>query len=180
MARAARLGVKIAVVGSGGARKVPEGFDPLRGRRQFAEALARVGDAGLRRGILTVIEPLNRSETNLVNRFQDGAALADELDHPGVRTLIDYYHMAMEEENPSVLLDHPGALHHVHIANPNGRVFPRNTGESAYEAFFLIWRRAGYDARISIEGKSDDPAKDAPSALSMLRELANQAERRSA
>jgi sugar phosphate isomerase/epimerase len=175
MARAARLGVKIAVVGSGGARKVPEGFDPLRARRQFAEALSIVGDAGLRHGVHTVIEPLNRGETNLVNRFQDGAALAAELHHPGVSTLIDYFHMAVEGEAPSVILDFPGTLRHVHIANPTGRVFPREAGESAYGAFFSILKEARYEDRMSIEGKSDQPAVDSPVALALLRALAHEA-----
>ncbi|MBN8215495.1 MAG: sugar phosphate isomerase/epimerase [Spirochaetes bacterium] len=180
LSRAARLGVKVAVVGSGGARKVPEGFDPLRGRHQFARALSIVGDAGLRHGILIVIEPLNRGETNLVNRFQDGAALAEEIDHPGVRTLIDYYHMAVEEEDSAVLLEHPGALRHVHIANPAGRVFPRDVEESAYGAFFSVLAKAGYHERMSVEGKSEDPAKDAPPALAALKTLSARATSRPA
>ena len=37
--------------------------------------------------------------------------------------------------------------------------------------FFNALRQAGYDGRVSFEGKTDDPAGEFPKALEMLKAL---------
>ena len=60
---------------------------------------------------------------------------------------------------------------HAHIANPEGRRYPRRGDGFAYEVFFGALRRAGYDGCVSVEAFTDDFARDAKEALDCLRAL---------
>ena len=59
-------------------------------------------------------------------------------------------------------------LMHTHIALKEGRVYPTYKCEEV-EEFFTYLKKAGYDNRMSIEGKSDDWKADSLKALSVLR-----------
>jgi D-psicose/D-tagatose/L-ribulose 3-epimerase len=56
------------------------------------------------------------------------------------------------------------------MANPEGRVFPRNPKEYDYAGFFAALRTIGYDKRISVEASTKDLPTDAPSAIALLRQ----------
>jgi sugar phosphate isomerase/epimerase len=64
-----------------------------------------------------LLEPLNRYETNLVNRLQEGAALLERIGSSRLRLLADLFHMNIEE--PSIWLSlrqthtHLGYIHFV-------------------------------------------------------------------
>jgi sugar phosphate isomerase/epimerase len=55
------------------------------------------------------------------------------------------------------------------MANPQGRVFPRDAGEHDYAPFFAALRTIGYDKRISVEASTKDLGADAPLAIAFLR-----------
>ena len=82
LARAARLGGKVAVLGSGGARNIPEGFDRKVAEEQFISVLRMCGDIAKYHGMIIVVEPLNSEETNLVNTVADGLDFAARAAHP--------------------------------------------------------------------------------------------------
>ena len=42
---------------------------------------------------------------------------------------------------------------HAHIANPTGRVMPEAGDNAGYEVFFDNLKKAGYNARLSLEGR---------------------------
>ena len=54
--RASMKGIHIIVFGSGGARKIPEGFDPLQARTQFIKLLKEMGPVAGKYGISVAIE----------------------------------------------------------------------------------------------------------------------------
>ena len=169
LARAARLGIRVCVVGNGGARRVPDGMPLEEGLRQFRDVLRRIGDAAAPLGIEIAIEPLNAAESNIVLSMEDGAALTGQVGHPQVRLLADFYHMRRNGEPMETLTCAQGILRHVHIANSQGRIYPANLEEDLYAPFFSMLDRIGYDGRISVEASTADLAADAPRALSMLR-----------
>ena len=171
LARASRLGVRVAVVGSGGSRRVPDGMSREAGLAQFGDVLRRIGEAATPLGILIAIEPLNAAETNIVLSVEEGIALVKAVAHPQVRLLADFYHMRKSGESMAALAEAQGMLRHVHIANSQGRVYPARDGEDDYRDFFDMLARIGYDARVSIEASTDCFAQDAPRALALLRQL---------
>lgn len=171
MGRAADLGVKTVVVGSGGARRIPDGMDEAAARRQLIDTLRLIGDEGVASGITVALEPLNNKETNLILSVSEGAALVKEAGHPQVRLLADFYHMRMEREPMSALLEAGGLLAHVHLANSHGRVYPLHASEEPYDVFFAMLRRIGYQGRISIEAGTTQMETDAVRALAMMKKL---------
>lgn len=173
LARVAVLGASILVVGSGPSRKVPEGWDVARGMRQFENALRRVGDEAARRGITAVIEPLNKGETNIVHTVAEGRALAERVAHPSVELLADFYHMRLASEDMWNLVRAGPLLRHAHIANPDGRRFPRRRDEDRYDEFFAALAAIGYRGMLSVEPAVGDLEREAPHSLALLRCLAS-------
>jgi D-psicose/D-tagatose/L-ribulose 3-epimerase len=169
--RLARLGVQLVVFGSGGARRVPDGFSREVASRQLAEFGRRAAARARQHGITIAVEPLRREETNIVNSAAEGLALVEAVGDPGFELMIDFYHLASEHEDPSIIVGARRHLRHLHMANPNGRVFPLSAEEFAYESFFARLREIGYDQRISVEASTRDLTADAPRAIALLRGL---------
>jgi D-psicose/D-tagatose/L-ribulose 3-epimerase len=80
--------------------------------------------------------------------------LVDEVKHPNVKMIIDYYHLRMENENPEILLRARGNVVHLHFANPNGRLWPKSPDEDPeYARFFQLVRQIDYAGGLSIEAR---------------------------
>lgn len=150
--KAASLGVKTSVLGSGAARKVPEGYSKEEGFQQMADITYKLGEAAKPYGITVVIEPLNHNETNIVNSGAEGLALMRQVDHPNVGILLDYYHMCVDHEDVSIVAEaaKSGKLAHTHISAPS-RYFPRGKELEECMPFFAALKAAGYDGRMSSE-----------------------------
>ncbi len=171
--RFARLGGKVAVFGSGGARAVPEGFARESAMEQLAEFCRRAGAICGEYGLLLAIEPLNRKECNIVNSVVEALELAVACGDSRVGALADWYHVAVENEGTEGIAAAGNRLYHCHIARPDGRAYPHPSDPdcSGYEAFFAALCAIGYQGRVSVEGRGE-PARDGALALAALRRFA--------
>lgn len=169
LGRLKRLGVKVVVFGSGGARRVPEGFSKDEAFAQLVDFCRRIAPVARDNGITIVVEPLRRQETNIINTAREGLALVKAVDRPEVRLLVDYYHLTEEGESPDIIAEAGPLLAHTHIANPAGRVFPLQADESPYAGFFSNLCKIDYQGRLSVEASTKDFAAEAPRALALLR-----------
>ncbi|HZO89987.1 MAG TPA: sugar phosphate isomerase/epimerase family protein [Chthonomonadaceae bacterium] len=149
LTRAAQVGGKVIVFGSGGARNIPDGFPREQAERQLLDFLGYCADAYDRTGVLVAVEPLNRGESNILNSVREGAELVRRIGRPGVRNLADTYHMEWENDPLEAIAASADVLAHTHTAD-TGRYAP-GTGTYDHVAFFRALRQAGYDARLSIE-----------------------------
>lgn len=175
LALADQLGAKVIVFGSPGARSFPEGFPRERAWDQLKAFLRTAGGIieARRYGMVIAIEPLRKPESNIVNTVAEAARLAREVNHPKVRIIVDFYHLAFENEDPDVILDAKDLIVHLQIADPSVRGFPRQEGaETRYRRFFDNLRKIGYEGRISIEANSSDVAGDCGPALAFLKQMA--------
>jgi D-psicose/D-tagatose/L-ribulose 3-epimerase len=168
-ARLNRLGVKIVCFGSGGARRVPDGFPKEEAFKQLVAFGKRIAPEARANGITVVIEPLRVQETNIINTAAEGLALVKAVSDPNFELLIDFYHLASEKEDPAIIVQAGEHLRHLHMANPQGRVFPLDWDEFDYAPFFANLRRIGYAGRISIEASSRDVPTEGPRAIALLR-----------
>ena len=172
MERAAAFGTKVIVFGSGGARRVPDGFSRTRATEQIGDFLrlcdALAGPLGLR----IAIEPLGRGECNILNSVGEATELARALALPAVGVLADTYHMHTQSEPLTAIVDAGPLLWHVHIANPVGRLFPRPGDGWDYGAVFDALSAIGYAERVSVEVGDPDFDGGAPLALQTLRRFA--------
>jgi len=166
--RAEKLGVKVVVFGSAGARNVPEGFNMGQAWRQISNFLRLAQPHAQEHGITIAIEPLRRGESNIINLVSEGTALAALLQLPNVKTLGDTYHMALCSEPLSALTNAGDLLAHVHTANALGRILPKEGDGENYEGIFEALIEGGYDARVSIEGGCTDFSAEARAAFEVL------------
>jgi D-psicose/D-tagatose/L-ribulose 3-epimerase len=167
--RLSRLGTGIVVFGSGGARRVPDGFAKDEAFKQLVEFGRRIAVEARSHNITIAVEPLRRQETNIINSAAEGIELVNSIDHPNFQLMIDFYHLASEREDPAIVLRVGEHLRHLHMANPQGRVFPLAWDEYDYAPFFANLRKIGYDKRISVEASARDFPTEAPRAISLLR-----------
>ncbi len=168
-ARLNRLGVKILCFGSGGARRVPEGFPKEEAFKQLVDFGKRIAPEARAQGITVVIEPLRRQETNIINTASEGLELVRAVADPNFELLVDFYHLASEKEDPAIILTAKDHIRHLHMANPQGRVFPLTWEEFDYAPFFANLRQIGYAGRISVEASSKDIPTEGPQAIALLR-----------
>jgi D-psicose/D-tagatose/L-ribulose 3-epimerase len=167
--RLSRLGTEVVVFGSGGARRVPDGFSKDEALKQLVDFGRRAAAEGRARGITIAIEPLRREETNIINSAAEGLALVEAIGDPNFELMIDFYHLASEKEDPAIVLRAHQHIRHLHMANPQGRVYPAEWTEFDYAPFFANLKKIGYDKRISVEATAKDFPVEAPRAIALLR-----------
>lgn len=168
MRRARKVGGEVIVFGSGGARRVPDGFRPERATGQIRIFLALCAEASDETGVTLAIEPLNREESNIINTVAEAVRdYAAVLNHPGIRVLADTYHMEKENEPLSAIRDHAPYIAHVHTADTN-RAAP-SKGTYDHVALFRLLREIGYAGRVSVEANIPDMAADISGAMAHLR-----------
>ena len=167
--RLEKLGVDVVVFGSGGARRVPEGFAKEDAFKQLVDFGRRVAQEARTHNITIAVEPLRRQETNIINSAAEGLELVNAIDHPNFQLMIDFYHLASEREDPAIVLRAREHIRHLHMANPQGRVYPLAWDEYDYAPFFANLRTIGYDKRMSIEASTKDFPIEAPRAIALVR-----------
>lgn len=86
----------------------------------LAEALEALAQRARALGMALMLEPLNRYETNLLNRVGDTLAFLEHLPAPNVKLLCDLFHMNIEEASIADALRLAGPrLGHLHFADSN-------------------------------------------------------------
>ena len=167
--RLSRLGAGIVVFGSGGARQVPAGFSKEQAFQQLVEFGRRIAPEARARGITIAVEPLRTEETNIINSAAEGLSLVEAIGDPNFQLMVDFYHLASVKEDPSIIVRARDHIRHLHMANPQGRVFPHDAGEYDYAPFFAALRTVNYAGRISVEASTKELSADAPQAIALLR-----------
>lgn len=114
--RAQQAGVRIIVWGSGVSRRVPEGWSHAQAREQFIDAVRRAAQLAERHGVMIVIEPVCRHDSNFIMSLAEGADIVEQVAHPCVRLLADFYHMIIEGEPPGEIVRWAHLLEHVHLS----------------------------------------------------------------
>lgn len=169
--RANQLGGKVVVFGSGPAKQVPEGFPIEEGYRQIVCLLKEVDKIAQKHGIIIAIEPLRREECNLINTFEEGCALARDVQGVNIKVLVDFYHLSEEKEPVEHLLkEGKEYLAHVHFAKPAGRTYPETMGEADYRPFIQALQEIEYKGRVSCEAYTNNFKESASKALCFFKQ----------
>ena len=171
MERAERTGVRIIVFGSGGARRIPEGFEPLRAHDQLVAFCRVAAPAACDHGVTVAVEPLNRAECNVLTTVDECATLVKEVAHPAIRLLVDAYHLMKDRDSYDDIVRHGDLLVHVHIATVPGRLAP-DAEPCDFSRFFGALAKAHYTGRVSIEAKITNAEAELPEALTVMRKYA--------
>lgn len=167
--RAALLGAKTIVLGSGRSRNINEGFDASVCEKQFVEVLNTLGDIAKKHGITIVIEPLNKGETNFINSVPDAIRIANLSSCDNVKALVDFYHFSLENEPDCDITNSNGAISHVHLARGSAdRGVPKEENIPDLEKWADLLKKVGYNNKISIEASATDFRKEIKDVYKLL------------
>ncbi len=172
--RAAYLGIENPAFGSGNSRRIPQGVEPAEVHDRLIRVLGVMGDVAKEYGITMVIEPLSHEVAETIFTVSEALSYSRELNHPNVKILADTYHMFIEKEPYTVFGECGDDLKNIHFSNPNPpkcRFFPHDVNEFDYKPIVDQIKAAGYNGKISIEARLEDPEVDIPSAVKVMKAL---------
>jgi sugar phosphate isomerase/epimerase len=99
---------------------------------------------------LLLYEPLNRYETNLLNRLEDARDFVETLTATNVRLLADLFHMNIEERSLPEAISRVGlSIGHVHWVDSNRR--PAGLGHLNLSEVATALRGINYSGYVSAE-----------------------------
>ncbi|NJK95296.1 MAG: sugar phosphate isomerase/epimerase [Bacteroidales bacterium] len=166
--------VRILVFGSGGSRKIPDGFDASKARNQFIEINKRIAPLAEKYNVTIVLEPLNYGETNLLNTVEEGIGYVDEINHPNIRLLADIYHMLKNGEPAMSIIKAGKLIRHTHIAEKDQRTAPGVAGDD-FRQYFKALETIRFEGKLAIECRWKNMEAELPLAFKTIR---NQMENR--
>lgn len=166
--RAKRAGVRFIVLGSGGARRIPDGYNLEKAQADFAVLFRNVANVAGKYGIMIALENLQSTETNFVNTLRSATEVVRKVNHPNFKLNADIFHMMREGESPQSIVDAADVLVYCEIAEKQNRSFPRENGED-FKPYLRALRKADYKGYIFIEGNSSNPYIDMPLSFKYLK-----------
>lgn len=116
----------------------------------LAEALHTIGQAAAKQGVPFIYEPLNRYETNLLNRLGQSADFLATRKIENVLLLADLFHMNIEESDPGEALYYADSyVGHIHWADSNRQAM--GLGHTSTTPIVDALRQIGYQGYLSAE-----------------------------
>jgi sugar phosphate isomerase/epimerase len=126
------------------------GCDRAQALGWLREALEELGEVAVAHGVPLLLEPLNRYETNLLNRIEQTKAFLATLRTENVRILADLFHMNIEETELAAAIRAAGQfLGHVHFADSNRQAV--GFGHTEIGPVISALREIGYAGYLSAE-----------------------------
>ncbi len=117
---------------------------------RLAAALVDAADTADNHGVPFLYEPLNRYETNLINRQADAFAFLEERNIANCLILADLFHMNIEERNSADALRAIATrLGHVHFADSNREAIGHGHTDPA--PILAVLREIQYQGYLSAE-----------------------------
>lgn len=171
LSRVKVLGGKIVVFGSGGAKRIPEGFDREKAMQQLHEFVSILAKKAEKYDLIIPIEALRSVECNCINNLDEAEVLCDSAESKNIVMLADWFHMYAEGDTPERMKKLGKKLRHVHVAMPESRKIPHKDDGYDYTEFFNALKEIGYDERISFEGVSDVDEATAKEYLEFITEF---------
>lgn len=116
----------------------------------LAEALLIAGRTAAKYNVPFIYEPLNRYETNLINRIADGGEFIEANALENIVLLADLFHMNIEEADlPASIRSAGNHIGHVHYADSNRRAM--GFGHTDPAPVVAALRETGYKGHLSAE-----------------------------
>jgi len=169
LGRAVLLGVRNITVGSGPARRVPDGFSRDEAFCQFGDQVRYAGQIAAEHNITVTIEPIRPASTNLVNTIAEGAALAEYVNLPNVKTMVDLNQMLGAGDTVEMIYNYPDCIGHLHTVDVENTSYPTDPGDPLQRAFVKAYLSVNPSGRITIEGAPFTTVETAKECLNALK-----------
>ncbi len=124
--------------------------DPETEWAYAVEGVRQIARHAKQYNIMVGLEPLNRFETNFLNRHDQALKLADDSGMDNVGVCLDAFHINIEEADPyQAILNTGSRLVDFHVADNNR--FPPGGGALDWKKLIATLKQAGYDGWITSE-----------------------------
>ena len=141
-------GTEITIVPATVGKIVPDSTPELEWK-WVVQGLKEVYAYAKQCGVKMAIEPLNRFETNFLNRADQALRLAEEVG-PDCGVCLDVFHMNIEEVDMHAAIRKVGKrLNDIHVAE-NNRLAP-GMGNVDWKKLVATLREVGYDGALTME-----------------------------
>jgi sugar phosphate isomerase/epimerase len=171
--RAKKAEVKRIIWGSGGSRRVPDGFDPARATEQFVSIAKKIAQVASQYDITLALENLNSTETNFITTVDEALNIVKNVNHKNLRLCVDIYHMLKEGESPEVIKKTKDFVIYCEVAEKDGRTPPGTQGQD-FRPYLTALKNIGYTGYVMIECRWKDVSTEARPAIEYLRnQIAN-------
>ena len=145
------LGGTAMIFGSPKQRKTV-GISIAEATKYFAEGLAQCADHAQERGVQILIEPLDKTQTDVVNTMAEGVKVLEEINHPAIQTMFDFHNTPDETEAFDVLIKkHFDYIQHVHVQEMDGNYLGSGDSVTQYAKAFQTLKDLGFDKWVSLE-----------------------------
>ncbi len=123
--------------------------DTASGQSRIEAALAHLGARASVKGVTIAFEPVNQLEVGFNNTIATVASLVRRLDLPGLRMMVDTFHMNIEEPDMRApLAGIADILVHVHLSETNRDILGAGHWDTA--GFLSELQRVGYKGVCSV------------------------------
>ncbi len=160
--------VALIVWGSGGARRVPDGWDQKKAKEQFVSIARKVSAIAKDYKIVLALENLNSTETNFMTTLSEALEIVQQVDHPNFRLCADIYHMLKENEQPAIIEQAGKYLVHCDLAEKENRTAPGISGDD-FRGYLKALKKIKYSGKIILECRWDNLALQAAPARQYLQ-----------
>lgn len=171
--RSKLAGIKLIVWGSGGARRIPEGYSREKARQEFVQVAKKVAAQAEQYEIILALENLNQQETNFITTVAEALQLVKDVNHSNFKLCADIYHMMKEDEPAAVLLQTKGYLIHCDIAEKENRTPPGVQGDDFREYLRMLWK-IKYTGKLVLECRWNNLPSEAEAARIYLQQQVNE------
>lgn len=165
--RAQKAGIGFIILGSGGARRIPDGYDQVKAKTDFILLSKKLATLAYKNDVMIALESLQAAETNFLTSLSSAAEIVRNVDHPNFKLNADIFHMMRGGESPENIVKAGDVLVYCEIAEKEKRSFPGVKGDDL-KPYLRALRKAKYKGHIFIEGNTSDPGVDMPLSFKYL------------
>jgi sugar phosphate isomerase/epimerase len=167
LSRAGQAGVKYIVLGSGGSRNIPAGYDIEKAKADFVNLGKKLGGIAKKYQVTIVLENLETTETTFITSLKAAAEIVRKVNHPNFRLNADLFHMMREGESPEEIVAAGNLVGFCEIAEKEKRSLPGVMGDD-FRPYLRALKKIGYKGYIFMEGSIKNPAVEIPQAFKYL------------
>ncbi len=145
------MGGKVMIFGSPKQRGT-QGNSIAEAKKIFADGLVRVADHAQARKVRILIEPLDKTQTDVVNTTAEAVEIVKAINHPSIQTMFDFHNTKDETDDFVTLLKkYRTNIHHVHVMEMDGKYLGTGNAVNDYVAAFQYLKSVLYNEWVSLE-----------------------------
>ena len=130
---------------------LPKGFDDKRPfREQSLRSMRELVKVAEDRGVVLLVEVINRFEQFLINTAAEAVAYVDEVGSPACAILLDTFHLNIEEDSIGGAIRHAGKrMKQLHLGESNRK--PPGLGHMPWKEVRAALDDVGFDGSLVME-----------------------------